>query len=260
MSLSRLFLLLCVIGAAAFFYGDPRDPPPRHNDLERTACCLALAHAGGEIEGVAYTNSREALDRSYARGLRIFELDFLLTSDGALALAHDWNAFGGRPPSRDAFLQSRVAGRFSPMMLDDLVRWLEVHDDVTVVTDTKGDFAPVIEALLSRVGEDRFRRRFVVQVYSLEDAERLQRTLPGMRMILTVYKLPDVDGALFSAFLAYPEAVAVTFPARRADAVLPFLDEGAGTHILAHGHPSEINDPKLQRRLANRGVTGFYVE
>ena len=50
-----------------------------------------IAHAAGEIRGLAYSNSLEALDSSYGRGYRHMEMDFSWTTDGNLVLLHDWN-------------------------------------------------------------------------------------------------------------------------------------------------------------------------
>ena len=49
-----------------------------------------IAHAGGEIDGEIYTNSLEALTKSYLDGFRLFELDIIRTSDGHFVAAHDW--------------------------------------------------------------------------------------------------------------------------------------------------------------------------
>jgi len=40
-----------------------------------------IAHAGGSIEGVSYTNCKEAINSSYSKGYRFIELDFISTAD-----------------------------------------------------------------------------------------------------------------------------------------------------------------------------------
>ena len=50
-----------------------------------------IAHAGGRIEGMNYTNSLEALNNSYKNGFRLFELDIIETSDGEFVAAHVGN-------------------------------------------------------------------------------------------------------------------------------------------------------------------------
>lgn len=48
---------------------------------------LMIAHAGGGINGLSYSNSIEALDLNYDKGFRIFELDFSWTSEGQSVFA-----------------------------------------------------------------------------------------------------------------------------------------------------------------------------
>lgn len=52
---------------------------------------MLIAHAGGIIKGVMYTNSLEAINNSYNKGFRYIELDFNWTNDGELVLIHDWD-------------------------------------------------------------------------------------------------------------------------------------------------------------------------
>ena len=49
-----------------------------------------VAHAGGGVDGDRYWNSVEALERNYAAGFRVFEVDFHWTRDRKLVLLHDW--------------------------------------------------------------------------------------------------------------------------------------------------------------------------
>ena len=49
-----------------------------------------IAHGGGEIDGFTYTNSLEALNKSYADGFRMFELDIIEDTLGNIIAAHDW--------------------------------------------------------------------------------------------------------------------------------------------------------------------------
>ncbi len=49
---------------------------------------LLIAHAGGGLAEGTYSNSQEALDHSYAKGHRCFEIDLSWTTDAGLVLAH----------------------------------------------------------------------------------------------------------------------------------------------------------------------------
>jgi hypothetical protein len=49
-----------------------------------------IAHGGGALGPLHTSNTLEALDRNYARGVRWFEMDFLPDRKGAWWAVHDW--------------------------------------------------------------------------------------------------------------------------------------------------------------------------
>jgi len=89
-----------------------------------------IAHAGGEIDGIIYTNSVEALDLSYSKGCRIFELDLTLTTDDKIVAKHD-------PPemSEDEFMSQLIEGKYTPMNMESIILWFTNHPDAILVTD-----------------------------------------------------------------------------------------------------------------------------
>lgn len=101
-----------------------------------------IAHAGGQIDGKKYTDSLEALDYSYSKGLRLLELDIITTSDGYYVAAHDWKTWAGMtgyagdlPPSREVFLGKKIYGKYTPLDLRRINDWFGVHQDAILVTD-----------------------------------------------------------------------------------------------------------------------------
>lgn len=50
-----------------------------------------MVHALGDYLGQTYSNTREALEDSYAKGYRYFEVDVERTTDGRLVLSHGWS-------------------------------------------------------------------------------------------------------------------------------------------------------------------------
>jgi glycerophosphoryl diester phosphodiesterase len=101
-----------------------------------------IAHAGGIIESQIYTNSLEALNASYQKGFRLFELDILKTSDNHYAAAHDWNQWqqmtgfnGELPPTLLEFKQHKLLNKFTPLALDDINAWFQNYSDAILVTD-----------------------------------------------------------------------------------------------------------------------------
>ena len=101
-----------------------------------------IAHAGGIIDGKTYTNSLEALNNSYKKGFRYFELDIIQTADGHFVGAHDWKHWkkqtgysGATPPNLDTFKQQKLNQKYTPLTLVDINRWFEIHPDAVLVTD-----------------------------------------------------------------------------------------------------------------------------
>lgn len=105
-----------------------------------------IAHAGGAVEGVRYTNSKEALNKSYKKGFRLFELDILKTSDDVFVAAHDWENWakitqykGVLPPSYEVFLKYKIHGKYTPMGIEEINAWFTTHKDAVLVTDKTND-------------------------------------------------------------------------------------------------------------------------
>lgn len=101
-----------------------------------------IAHAGGAIDGVMYTNTLEALNESYKKGFRIFELDLIQTSDGHFVASHDWNTWreqsgfnGVLPPNLIEFKKYKILGKYTSLDMDDINRWFDYHKDAILVTD-----------------------------------------------------------------------------------------------------------------------------
>ncbi len=105
-----------------------------------------IAHAGGEVNGIRSTNSKEALDQNYAKGFRLFELDIIETSDQKLVAAHDWKMWarftdytGELPPSHEEFMKHKIYGSYKTLDLAGINAWFKAHPDATLVTDKVND-------------------------------------------------------------------------------------------------------------------------
>ena len=109
-----------------------------------------IAHAGGAVREKGYTtyytNSREALVQNYNLGHRVFEIDFYLTSDQKLAAVHDWYQFGTYDGVAFSAMQWKefrtngqpiTEGRYTTMLIDDVLDEMLINKDMYIVTDTK---------------------------------------------------------------------------------------------------------------------------
>ena len=105
-----------------------------------------IAHAGGGIDGLTYTNSKEALDLSYKKGFRLFELDIIETQDGKFVAAHDWELWskmtgfmGDFPPTNEQFLKYKIYKKYTPLDIKAINEWFSAHTDAILVTDKRID-------------------------------------------------------------------------------------------------------------------------
>ena len=117
----------------------------KESQNEKVPLDRLIAHAGGEVYGIRITNSLQALDNSYEKGFRFFELDFEWTSDGVPVILHDWgNAnwffnikYSTKAHTYKEFKNLKPILGLKIMDLKDLSNWLENHKDAYIITDVK---------------------------------------------------------------------------------------------------------------------------
>jgi len=238
-------------------------------------CCTIIAHAGGAIDGNAYTNSREAIERNYAYGTRLFELDFDLTSDGHWVAAHDWPNWknqtgykGDLPPSRDDYMSTprkykkiswSIEGEYNAVDMKWLNDFLESHSDAFIVTDMKEleQFPEFVDAILKSPRRDQF----IFQAYSIEDVDLIKSRAPEAKIILTMYRIGYPDALFISLKEKKSDLMGVTVPMSWAyvDSVTERLLE-TGLPIYLHGAPANINSRGLHADFAAKGISGFYLD
>lgn len=151
-----------------------------------------IAHGGGEINKVRYTNTREALDYSYQKGFRLFELDIIETSDGKWVAAHDWNMWsrftdyqGSLPPTLAEFNKEVIYGDYHTMDLSEINDWFEEHEDATLVTDKVNEPIAFAEAFIDK-------KRLIMELFSqLAIEEALQN---GIKVMMSQEPLMKLKG------------------------------------------------------------------
>ncbi|MDO1514729.1 interleukin-like EMT inducer domain-containing protein [Maribacter confluentis] len=131
-----------------------------------------IAHAGGEVNGVKSTNTKDALDQNYKRGFRLFELDIITTSDGHLVAAHDWNMWarftdytGSLPPTHEQFMQQKIYGDYTTMDMHGINAWFKSHPDAILVTDKVNDPIAFADAFIDK-------DRLIMELFSVMSVEK----------------------------------------------------------------------------------------
>jgi len=119
-----------------------------------------IAHAGGAIDGLNYTNCLEALNLSYSKGCRLFELDLCLTTDGKVVAVHD-------PPgvTEEEFMKRLIAGKYTPLNMEAINRWFRDHPDAILITDKINDPQRIYD-------EFWFRDKVIMELFTWEAVDK----------------------------------------------------------------------------------------
>lgn len=125
-----------------------------------------IAHAGGKIDGHAYTNTKNALDANYKKGFRLFELDIIYTADHKPVAAHDWNMWsrfteykGDLPPTLETFKKHNIYGDYITLDMEGINEWFAAHPDAILVTDKVNDPVDFANAFVDK-------QRLIMELFS----------------------------------------------------------------------------------------------
>ena len=153
---------------------------------------LLIGHAFGEVDGDTYTNSKEAFNAAYSRGIRLFEVDFQLTADNKIVLCHD---FLDGPETEEQFLNTKIKNKYTPLSLLDLLKIMHEYPDIYIVLDSKYDDEENIKLEFNEMKNVAIENnlletfnRVIVQVYSEQMYEYVNRIYPFPKYIFTLYK------------------------------------------------------------------------
>lgn len=164
-----------------------------------------VVHALGCIDGITYTNSKEALENSYQNGNRLFECDLIMTSDGHLVACHDWEFWNRESydsetedesyiPTLEVFMDCKVMGKYTPLSGKDIVLFLKDHPDAYIITDTKHaepeKLTEQFQSLVNIVAENNCEEvldRFVVQIYHAYMYDFIENIYSFPNYIFTLY-------------------------------------------------------------------------
>lgn len=251
-------LLLCLALLAAMGGAAGAEP------VEAAEKPVLVAHAGGAVYGFRLTNSLEAMNEAYANGFRVLELDLSLTSDGELVLLHDWESMARRmlgTEGQRSLADFLAADSFMDLTLLDgegLLDWLEQHPDCRIITDVKEPDNLAVLTLLRERALERSQAAadaFIPQIYQPSEYEAV-RALGYADIILTLYRMPEIDPYLLALFLHRNPCWGVTIPVER-------LEEGLTTALASGGatvYTHAVNDLSTHEFWREKGVYGIYTD
>ena len=230
-----------------------------------------VAHALGGIDGNTYTNSKEAFEYNYDKGLRVFEADFQLTAEGVLVLLHDWPHFRSitgnealdEPMSYAQFKSQTIMGRYTPLTCEDLMALMLTHPDAYIITDTKDKDIEFVKAQMSQLVwhahqfDPAILDRIIIQIYSEEMLHYVMDAYPFSSVLITLYQFGSwrTDEDIINYCLSNGIRV-VTVPLDRMNAEFATKINNAGLYSYVH----TVNDFDRIWELLDMGVTGIYTD
>ena len=208
------------------------------------------------------TNSYEALVANYRLGHRVFEVDLRLTSDNYLVAVHDWYGYYG-PVKLERFKNSKVAGVYTTMSLDDIYQFMEAHKDAYIITDTKS-YEDTEDILLLQFnalcdGADGYSPelldRVIPQIYNQRMYELITGIHPFKSVIYTLYASKDSNAQVAEFVQDKADIKVIAMAASRCSEGFCDSLNDLGKLIYLH----TLNDLAEINRFKRQGVHGFYT-
>ena len=232
-----------------------------------------IAHAMGGVGGNTYTNSREAMERSYKRGLRVMEADFAMSADDKLILCHSFDtsslsslglpvSWNKEKPTEREFLEKKILSSYHTMNFEEVARYMEKHKDMYLVVDLKiNDIKSVEKAYRELVSvakkvDTNILKRVIPQIYYEEMYRPVMNIYDFKSMIYTTYRLEEVKAQKIVDF-SYEHGIKIVAVNKyKFSNVLTnkLLDRGINLYMFTY------NDEKLVNTLRNNYVAGFYTD
>ena len=227
-----------------------------------------IAHAAGGIDGKAYTNSREALQKSYANGYRLIEIDFILGKDNKVVARHDWtDSYGqkafiaaGQPLTRANFMSSKYYDKYASLDLSSVIKLMSELPDIYVIVDAKTMSVDDTIAIYKEISkelegvDESIISRLIAQIFYKADLEIVRSH--GFSNILYVPGREGYDIDHIIRFSKENSIKAVSLPYRRAVSkdLKKLNDNGIKPYLYT------LNDLHEMKQLQSIGAYGFFAD
>lgn len=204
----------------------------------------------------------------------MFEFDFFLTSDHQLAVVHDWDQFGhlnGQALSSEewksfqTFGSPMTEGRFTTMLIGDLLDQMMINKDLFIVTDTKTvavseemalQFQAIVQAAQER--DPALLNRIIPQIYNEEMYDYIQSFYNFPSIVYTLYAAPTTPEEVLKFVAERPNIQVVTAPVSFSHYTAPeFIEALHSLNRKLYVHTIHTYDELT--KYASVGIDGFYT-
>lgn len=132
---------------------------------------VIIAHAGGNIDSLTYTNSREAVEHAIACGVKYIELDIVISPEGEPLAFHSSDdmidtIYSCDPPHMGEFTAAPLRGKngktYTPLTWREINEIFLAHPDIFFVVD-KTDDPAILEKYFPKL-----KNRMIVECFSMQ--------------------------------------------------------------------------------------------
>lgn len=235
----------------------------------------AVCHAlGAAPDGETLTNSLDALEYNYGNGFRVFEVDLAITSDNVVVCRHDWysdlgqaDAFGWNEqevyevPDSELFLNTPIYGKYTPMSLLDLYEYMDEHEDIYIVFDSKyssdvnGQYSLIVNTALDNDLE-HVLDRIVVQLYYEEMLQEVEGVYSFDNYLYTLYYIGYYDPDKIGEFCKNNDIPVLVMPYDTMNETIKSDMKNYPVKIYLH----TVNDADKAQELITLGADGIYTD
>lgn len=233
-----------------------------------------IAHALGGIDDKTYTNSLEALEENYNRGMRLFEVDLAMTSDNVMVARHDWGDYlymqleqepkddKYEPLSESEFRSMRINNKYTPISFEDLLKIMDDKKDMYLVLDTKStDTEEIIEQYTwiiekTKKINPKLLNRIIPQIYNRNMLDTININHKFKNVFYTLY-LDYISNEEIIEFVKENESIIsiIVSELRYDKALIDMLNE---QKVSSYVHT--INDVDVAKDYFDDGVSGVYTD
>lgn len=224
-----------------------------------------IGHALYGIDNNYYTNSYEALEFGYNKGIKVFEADFLLTSDDKLILNHFWE--NDEVLTYEKYMSQQIYGQYTPMDIQNLLLYMQEHEDIYIIVDTKQEDYDSTKALgiYSKIVEEankidsKLLDRFIVQIYNYEDLKTIKRIYDFNDYIFSVYKLQQLSVLDLIIFCKFNNIDTIAFPKEYIN-YIGSLDIKLINFLKLKFYVFTVNDEETYQKFLSSGIDGIFTD
>lgn len=233
-----------------------------------------VCHALGTTEdGIAGTNSMDALEYNYALGQRVFEADISIAADRVAVLRHDWDSDLGQAesfgwteeqreiPTSTEFMQVPIYGKYRPMTLLMLYEVMNERQDMYVVIDPKydqdvvGQFTVLVNTALDN-GYESVLDRIIVQLYYEQMYDLVEEVYHFKNYLYTLYYIGYPGAEAVGTFCQANEIPVVVMP-------YTWMDEKTCQDLQAYSlqvYVHTVDEEEDMQRAVAQNVDGIYSD